>query len=84
MASKLPLPQPPQLGDDARSVMPVALNESVGPAERAGTSRAEMADGPKMGEKGEFLPSRYIQPDKEVALPNGSSKIISGVVIEDF
>lgn len=84
MANKLPLPEPPQMGDDARSVMPSPQNESVGPVERAGKPRAELADGPQMGSKGEFLPARYALPDREVELRNGSSKIITGVTVEDF
>jgi hypothetical protein len=47
------------LGDDARSTGKADQNGTVTDEERSGKARSELSDGPRVGERGEYLPARY-------------------------
>lgn len=61
-------------------------SDNIGPldaATRQGLPTAELSDGPKIGERGEYLTARYELPPQEVTDRFGHTKVLTGRIRED-
>lgn len=76
---------PSPAGTPAESVGAVD-SDNIGPLDertRSGRPGSELSDGPKIGTRGEFLPARYVLPDKEIESKSGRITVVTGVICED-
>lgn len=75
---------PSPMGAPAESVGSVD-SDNIGQLDaktRSGQSDAPLSDGPRQGTRGEFLPARYVLPDKEIEMRT-KVVVVSGVICED-